>query len=221
LNDGRISFSSDIWAFGCTVFNLFTGKAPFEGENVAELMSNISGGRFASVAAKLPRCGKALIDSILQLNPARRLGYGESATGYPSIRRHPFFAGVEWQRLGTVTMPLFTPFEEEAPPSLADEMLSRAEKVVMEGPVERRRTLRSWSDRTLVLTSNKRLLVFHTKTKALETEIRFAAGAKVEVAASGKEWTLAWAKGKEQVFRSKDGAGAMWAATILRESIKP
>jgi 3-phosphoinositide dependent protein kinase-1 len=221
LNDGQISFSSDIWALGCTIFNLLTGKAPFEGENAAELIENISRGRFAPAAAKLPRRGKALIDSVLQLNPARRLGYGESATGYPSIRRHPFFAGIEWERLGAVTMPLFTPFEDEAPPSLADDMLNATEKVIMEGPVERKRTLRSWRDRTLVLTSSKRLLVFNPKTKELETEIKFAAGAKVEVAAGGREWAFTWAKGKEQVFRSKDGTGAMWAATILRESMKP
>jgi hypothetical protein len=64
------------------------------------------------------------------------------------------------------------------------------------------------------------LLLFDTKNKTLKAEIRFSAGAKVEVAPNGKDWTLSWAKGKEQAFRSKDGSGGMWAATILRESLK-
>jgi serine/threonine protein kinase len=220
LKDGQIGFSSDIWAFGCTIFNLLTGTAPFEGENAAELMENISHGRFAPAAAKLPRRGKALIDSVLQLDPVKRLGHRQSATGYQSIRDHPFFAGVEWDRLSTVVMPLFTRCEEEGPPSVADDILAEAEKVVMEGRVERKRTLRSWKDRTLVLTSHKRLLMFNTKKKTLKCEIKFTAGAKVEVAPNGRDWTFSWAKGKEQAFRSKDGSGGVWAATILRESLK-
>jgi 3-phosphoinositide dependent protein kinase-1 len=219
LNDGMICFASDLWAFGCTVFNLFTGRAPFEGASTPELMDNIINGRLCGAAAVLPRKGRALVDALLQRDPGKRLGAGESAAGYPSIRQHAFFAGVDWEHLTDVAMPLFTKLEEEAPLSIADETLEAGEKVVMEGQVDRRRHL-SWAERTMVLTSKKRILLFNTKQKKLKAEMLLAVGAKVEVNPNGKDWVLTWGKGQSQAFRSKDGQGGMWAATILRESMK-
>jgi hypothetical protein len=117
-------------------------------------------------------------------------------------------------------MPLFTKLEEEGPPSVADPFLEDSEKVVMEGQIERKRML-SWKSRTLVLTNKKRLLLFNVKSKKLKNEIKLILGSRVEVAPNGKDWTLTWSKGMSQAFRSKDGSGGMWAATIMRESLKP
>jgi 3-phosphoinositide dependent protein kinase-1 len=220
LNDGQIGFASDLWAFGCTVFNLFTGKAPFEGATTPELMDNIIHGRMCAAVAQLPRKGRALIEALLVQDPLKRIGAGESAARYPSIRGHPFFAEVEWGSLTAVAMPMFTKLEEEAPPSIADERLAPGEKVVLEGQVEKKRHL-SWSSRTAVLTSHKRLLLFNVKKKELDGEIKIVPGARVECAANGKDWNLILAKGQSQAFKSKDGQGSMWAATILRESLKP
>jgi 3-phosphoinositide dependent protein kinase-1 len=220
LNDGMICFASDLWAYGCTIFNLFTGRAPFEGASTPELMDNIINGRLCGAAAGLPRKGRALIDALLLRDPGKRLGAGESATGYRSIREHPFFAGVDWEHLGDVAMPLFTKLEEEEPPSIADETLGAGEKVVMEGQVDRRRHL-SWTERTMVLTSRKRILLFNTKNKKVKAEIAIVAGTKVEANANGKDWVLTWGKGQSQGFRSKDGQAGMWAATIIREMMKP
>jgi 3-phosphoinositide dependent protein kinase-1 len=219
LNDGKIGFASDLWAYGCTIFNLFTGRAPFEGATTPELMDSITQGRLCAAAAQLPRKARALIDALLVGDPARRIGAGESAAGYPSIRTHPFFAGVDWAGLAAVAMPLFTKLEEEPPPSIADDRLEDGERVVLDGVVERKRHL-SWSTRTAVLTSHKRLLLFNVKKNCLDAEIRIAPGSKVECAPNGKDWIVAWAKGQSQAFRSKDGQGSMWAATILRESLK-
>jgi 3-phosphoinositide dependent protein kinase-1 len=144
LNDGRICFASDLWAYGCTVFNLFTGRAPFEGATTPELMDAIIHGRLCGAVAQLPRRGRALIEALLQRDPEKRLGSGEAASGYCSIRQHPFFAGVDWTHLSEVEMPLFTKLEEEAPPSIADDKMGDAEKVVMEGQADRKRHL-SWT----------------------------------------------------------------------------
>jgi 3-phosphoinositide dependent protein kinase-1 len=220
LNDGKIGYDSDIWAFACLIFNLFTGVAPFAGENAAELMDAVSNMRFVPQISVIPRKAKALIDAILQIDPARRLGHGEALAGYPSIKSHPFFAGVDWEKLGEIQMPMFTKLEEEGPPSVADPFWEEGEKVVMEATVDRKRML-SWKPRLAVLTNKKRLLLFHCKKNSLKQEIKVAMGTRVEVAPNGKDWTLTWAKGMSQAFRSKDGQGGIWAATIMRESLKP
>jgi hypothetical protein len=58
------------------------------------------------------------------------LGHGESAIGYPSIRRDPFFADVDWEHLNEVQIRLFTRIEEEDPrnPFPESEKVVRKEK---------------------------------------------------------------------------------------------
>jgi 3-phosphoinositide dependent protein kinase-1 len=218
LTEGRICFASDLWAFGCLIFNILTGVAPFEGGNVAELMTNITSHRFTEASSRIPRLAKDLIERLLELDPRQRIGFGESECGYPSIRSHPFFRGVPWDSLDTVTMPLFTPFEPDPPPSIADPFLLEDEKVIMEATVDRKRVL-GWKDRIAVLTNGKRFFLFNSKEKKVKLEIRLAPTTKVTMSGRGREWTIHWGK-NSQVLRSNDGQAAIWAATILREATK-
>ena len=123
LNDGKICYSSDMWSFGCVIFNLLTGHAPFGGQNTVELMSNITELKFHPALKTLPKSAKDLITSLLKPNPHERIGFGESHDGYPSIRKHAFFKGVDWDNLSSIKMPVFTKFEEEQQSTIADSVL--------------------------------------------------------------------------------------------------
>ncbi|OHT17449.1 AGC family protein kinase [Tritrichomonas foetus] len=217
LNDGMICFSSDIWSFGCTMFNLLTGVAPFEGDNPAELMANISHLKFSPAAEKLPRRAKDLIQKILVLDPTKRIGYGENSTGYKSIKSHPFFGGVDFDNLMDIQMPLFTKFEEEPEPTLADEMLANDEKIVLQGDMEKKRTL-GYTERLVFLTNKKRILLFKQKSQKFKGELKLAPGIRAEVSSNGKEWFITIGK-TTTTFRCKDGTAGMWAASVMRESI--
>ena len=221
LNDGKICFASDIWALGCTICDLLIGKAPFYGENIAELMENITKGRYCDELKSLPKNARSLIESLIQQDPKKRLGYGEHATGYQSIKKHPFFHGVDWNKLEETEMPPFaTIITETAAPeqkSLATDLLDDDETIVMEGLADRKRHL-SWKERELVLTSKKRMLLFNRKKKTSKGEIKLSRDSKVVV--NNKEWVLKNGKTEYQ-FKSKDGQAGLWAATILRETMKP
>ncbi|OHT11420.1 AGC family protein kinase [Tritrichomonas foetus] len=219
LNDGQICFSSDLWSFACVIFNCLTGVAPFEGETQPELMENITAIKLNPAFERLPRHAKDLIMKLLVLDPTQRIGYGEVKDGYPSIRNHPFFAEVDWKNIYSVKMPLFTKFEEEPPPTIADDMLDPGEKVVLQGEMMNKRKL-SWPERIVFLTSNKRLLLFNPKNNKFKHEIKLLPGSRVEgVSANGKEWTLNSGKA-QHIFKCKDGTSGMWAATIMREMLK-
>lgn len=220
LNDGKICFASDLWSLGCTICDLIIGKAPFAGENIAELMENITKGRYRDELKDMPKAARSLVDALIQRDPKKRLGYGEHATGYPSIRKHPFFHGVDWDALTTIEMPPFAKMITEVaepPPSMANAMLEEGETIVMEGVVDRKRHF-SWKERDIAITNKKRILLFNRKTKKAKGEIKLSKDSKVDV--NGKEWVLKNGK-TEYVFKSKDGQAALWAATILRESMKP
>ena len=38
------SYGSDLWAFGCIIYYMLTGREPFEGQNDQELQSEITSG---------------------------------------------------------------------------------------------------------------------------------------------------------------------------------
>lgn len=219
LNDGQICYSSDMWSFGCVIFNLLTGVAPFNGQNSVELMNNIMELKFDSKIEILPNVAKDLILGLLKLDPKERIGYGEAMDSYPSIRNNPFFKDVDWNNLENVVMPVFTKFEELPPPTIADSLLCEGETILLEGVVERKR-LFTWKERIMFLTNQKRLLLFNSKTKKFKTSIAITQGLKMNVSQDGKEWTISWGKNQTQMFKSNDGFGGIWAATIMRESIK-
>lgn len=219
VNEGKISFDSDLWSYGCFIFNLLTGEAPFAGDNPATLMSNISSLKFVSAFSKLPEIAKNLIQKLLVIQPSARLGHGEEKIGYPSIRNHPFFKGIDWDHLSEVKMPVFTAFDEARENSMASSLLAEGEMIQMEGTVERKRMLR-WKKRVIVVTSLKRFLLFNVDTKKIKLEFLIERGTKVEVSSNGQEWTISWDKGKKsQTFKSPPGMASIWAATIMKLSL--
>ncbi|KAK8854274.1 3-phosphoinositide dependent protein kinase-1 [Tritrichomonas musculus] len=220
LNDGQICYSSDIWSFGCVIFNILTGDPPFEGTNPAELMENITALNFSPASKRLPKLANDLIMKILVLDPAKRLGYGEENQGYPSIKNHPFFKGVDWNTLSKIEMPLFTKFEEEPAPTIVDDRLLPGEKIILQEDLLHKRKIR-WQERTVFLTSMKRLLLYNPKKdNKFKHEIKFSADSHVECNPNGRDWTLSSGK-VQNTFRCKDKNSGMWAATLMREMMKP
>lgn len=65
-------FKVDIWAAGVTLFNITTGKYPFEGENIYKLFENIGKGEF-TVPEGVSDSLASLLKGMLDANPVNRL----------------------------------------------------------------------------------------------------------------------------------------------------
>ncbi|KAE8821076.1 serine/threonine-protein kinase WAG1-like [Hordeum vulgare] len=110
----------DWWAFGVFLYELVYGRTPFKGPAKDVTLKNILSKQVtypkldgeAEAAAQL----KDLVGRLLERDPRRRMG---AARGAAEIKRHPFFAGVDWALIRCVTPPVVPEADAAASPTSA------------------------------------------------------------------------------------------------------
>ncbi|KAF7811587.1 3-phosphoinositide-dependent protein kinase 1 [Senna tora] len=107
LNSAPATFGNDLWALGCTLYQMLSGTSPFKDASEWLIFQRIIARdiRFPDYFSDEAR---DLIDQLLDLDPSRRPGAGPD--GYIVLKRHPFFRGVDWSNL-----------RDQRPPRLAME----------------------------------------------------------------------------------------------------
>ncbi|XP_043724496.1 3-phosphoinositide-dependent protein kinase 2-like isoform X1 [Telopea speciosissima] len=102
LNSSPATFGNDLWALGCTIYQMLSGTSPFKDASEWLIFQRIIARdiRFPdyfSVEAK------DLIDRLMDINPSKRPGAGSD--GYAALKMHPFFRGIDWENLRNQTPP--------------------------------------------------------------------------------------------------------------------
>lgn len=90
LTDKAACKASDLWAFGCIVFQLLSGRPPFKAANEYQTFQKIVNLEY-EFPKGFPPVAKDLVERLLVLDPAKRLNIEH-------IKNHEFFNGVEWGR---------------------------------------------------------------------------------------------------------------------------
>lgn len=89
------------------LFEFLSGFPPFNGDTVEEIFENIQKLRIIWPEDMSPEA-RDFISKLLKINPDERLG----TNGADEVKRHPFFAGINWDTLLTQE----PPFVPEADP---------------------------------------------------------------------------------------------------------
>ena len=66
---------SDVWAFGCVLFEMLTGRRPFEGQEVSDTLASVlkSDPEWQALPSTLPPSVRALIEGCLKKDPHDRI----------------------------------------------------------------------------------------------------------------------------------------------------
>ncbi|XP_045871960.1 serine/threonine-protein kinase MRCK gamma isoform X4 [Meles meles] len=101
---GHYGPQCDWWSLGVCAYELLFGETPFYAESLVEtygkIMNHEDHLQFPSDTPDVPAAARDLIRQLL-CRQEDRLGRG----GLDDFRNHPFFEGVDWERLATSTAP--------------------------------------------------------------------------------------------------------------------
>ncbi|KAL4125043.1 hypothetical protein PRIC2_008633 [Phytophthora ramorum] len=94
IDNREPTYASDMWAFGCIVYQLLTGETPFSGGSAYLSFLRVQDGNYY-VPDYLSDEAKDLISKLLQKDPMARLG-GTQADAMSAVKAHPFFKGIDF-----------------------------------------------------------------------------------------------------------------------------
>lgn len=108
-------YSSDLFSYGCIIYQLLSGYPPFgtDGETEYRIFQQIKNIEYSFPDAFDPH-GRDLVEQLLKFNPDDRLGAGEIERPeqiYSSIRHHAFFDTINFDELYSQRSPMFVPPE--------------------------------------------------------------------------------------------------------------
>ncbi|EGZ28490.1 hypothetical protein PHYSODRAFT_294043 [Phytophthora sojae] len=95
IDNKEPTYASDMWAFGCIVYQLLTGETPFSGGSAYLTFLRVQDGSYY-VPEYLSDEAKDLITKLLQKDPEARLG-GTQASAMSAVKAHPFFKGIDFE----------------------------------------------------------------------------------------------------------------------------
>lgn len=90
LTDKNACKASDLWAFGCIIYQLLTGRPPFKAAGEYLTFQKIVALDY-EFPPGFPPAARDLVERLLVLDPQRRLSIEH-------IKNHEFFQGIKWGR---------------------------------------------------------------------------------------------------------------------------
>lgn len=119
--DIPVTKACDLWALGCIIYQMLSGKTPFHGATEYLIFENIKAYAKGKQSLFFPETfsdvSKDLISKLLDCDSSKRLGAGVDfggivlniKMGYVGLKGHRFFEGIKWNELQNSHPPYIPP----------------------------------------------------------------------------------------------------------------
>lgn len=96
LKGNAVHFSTDLWSFGCIIYQILVGVPPFRAPTEYLIFQKILNDEY-EFPEGFDEQGRDLVKKFLRFNPKDRLGADDTnESRYQTIRNHPFFKDINW-----------------------------------------------------------------------------------------------------------------------------
>ncbi|KAL3315130.1 Ribosomal protein S6 kinase alpha-1 [Cichlidogyrus casuarinus] len=102
LNRRGHGTSADWWSYAVLMFEMLTGKLPFQGENKRDTMDQILRAKLSMPQFLSPEA-QSLLRALFKRTPGNRICSG--ANGFENLKSHPFFDKIDWDQLLALKIP--------------------------------------------------------------------------------------------------------------------
>ncbi|XP_075986532.1 G protein-coupled receptor kinase 2 isoform X2 [Anticarsia gemmatalis] len=102
IDNERYAFSPDWFSFGCLLYEMIEGRAPFRARKEKVKREEVDRRvkhEQEKYSSKFSECGRALCSALLAKSPGSRLGCNVARRGALHVKEHRFFANLNWARL--------------------------------------------------------------------------------------------------------------------------
>lgn len=214
ISESQCGFEGDFWALGVLIYQMISGKYPFDGNNLVlfDMIKNVD----IKYPEDMNKDIKDLISKILVADPKERLGCGakDKHLDMDALKKHQFFKGIDWKNLYNTESPMKQQHRNFSS-GFGEEKTPQKPIILQTELVKKMKFLIFFDVRQLILYNNGILAYFNPETNEKRGEIHLK---KSCVAKFKKNYTfILETHSRTFTFITYEPNAQMWVNTINKE----
>lgn len=192
ITSKEIGVYTDLWSFGCILFQFFAGYTPFRDKTEYLIFQNILNLNYTFDNTQVHEDARDLIEKLLKIDPKERIGSGLTPdNGLDKIKNHKFFKNFDTKNYLKIIEENLKKTEHKLVSESWDTLkeISKSEKVLKEnkekivriGELKKKSPWLFYDKRKLILYDTARLDYFDPKTNILKGSIILTKECKAEL----------------------------------------